>query len=107
MVFTDFVRELDLGPLHVLVYVGQLFLTSQVGGRVAGLLGLRRVTGYLLSGVLFAPSVLGVFREELVEHDLAFLIDVALAVIAFSIGGSLHIAKLRRVGKLIFWVTAM
>ena len=37
--------------LHILVYVGLLFLISQAGGRIAKALGSPRLIGYLAVGV--------------------------------------------------------
>lgn len=43
--------------------------------------------------------------EKLVKEDLTLITDMALGVIAFSIGGSLALRKLKRLGKHILWIT--
>jgi NhaP-type Na+/H+ or K+/H+ antiporter len=55
--------------------------------------------------MILSPSILGIFHEELVGEDLAIITDVALGIIAFSIGGALELSKIRRLGKQIFWIT--
>ncbi|MBW2123745.1 MAG: cation:proton antiporter [Deltaproteobacteria bacterium] len=90
---------------HTLVHLGLLLLLGYVGGRVASRLRAPRVSGYIVTGMLFGPSILGVFHEELVKEDLVLVTDIALSVIAFSIGGSLVLAKLKRLGKEILWIT--
>jgi len=45
---------------HPLVYIGLLFILSQLGGRIAGQFHTPRVLGYLLAGLFFGPSMLGV-----------------------------------------------
>lgn len=89
---------------HLLIYVGLLLLASQGGGWIANLLGAPRVIGYLASGLLLGPSTFGVMSHELVNRDLSLVTDIALAVIAFAIGGSLELSKLQRLGVAIFAV---
>jgi Kef-type K+ transport system membrane component KefB len=100
----------DLGYLvqlpeevHLLVYVGLLLLLSQLGGKVARWIHAPRVTGYLIAGIVFGPSLLGLWNKGLIENELAVMVDVALGVIAFSVGSSLHWSKVRRLGGVIFW----
>lgn len=94
-----------LKTAHPLVFLGLLLLLSHFGGKVANYLKAPRVTGYLVVGVLLSPSVLGLFHERLVKEDLTLITDIALAIIAFSIGGALRLAKLKRLGKHILWIT--
>ena len=68
---------------HILVYIGLLFLASQIAGRVAGLIRVPRVVGYLIVGILLGPSLFGLLDEELVQHRLVLITDIALAIIAF------------------------
>ena len=95
---SDVARFFAPDQVHILVYAGLLLLASQVGGRVASLLNAPRVTGYLVVGILLGPSVFGVLSRDLVSHDMALVTDIALAIIAFSIGGSLALPKLKRLG---------
>lgn len=91
--------------LHPLTYVGMLLLLSYAGGHLANLLKAPRVIGYLFTGILLSPSVTGILHEHLVWEQLNPITHIALAVIAFSIGGSLEGAKVRRLGKQILWIT--
>lgn len=92
-------------PLHPLTYVGMLLLLSYAGGHLANRLKAPRVIGYLVVGILLSPSVTGILSEGLVWEELNPVTDIALAVIAFSIGGSLEWAKVGRLGKQILWIT--
>ncbi len=96
----DFLQE-----LHPLVFVGLLLLASYAGGRIANSLKIPRVTGYLVAGMLLSPSVSGFFHERLVKEELTLITHIALAIIAFSIGGSLGLDKIKRLGKPISWIT--
>ncbi|SHJ29541.1 Kef-type K+ transport system, membrane component KefB [Malonomonas rubra DSM 5091] len=94
-----------LSQAHSLVFLGLLLLLSHFGGKVANYFNAPRVTGYLVIGILVSPSVLGVFHERLVKDELSLITDMALSIIAFSIGGSLGVAKLKKLGKQILWIT--
>ena len=91
--------------IHPLVYIGLLLVLSYAGGKVANYFKAPRVTGYLVIGVLLSPSLLGLFHESLIKEELTIITDIALSIIAFSIGGSLSLIKLKRLGKHIFWIT--
>jgi Kef-type K+ transport system membrane component KefB len=90
--------------LHPLAYVGILLLAGFVGGKIANRLNAPRVTGYLVAGMCLSPSALGVLDQHAVEVRFALITDLALAVIAFSIGGTLALRKLKRLGGPIFWI---
>jgi len=90
---------------NLLVYIGLLLLLSYAGGKLANFLKAPRVSGYLVIGMILSPSVLGLFHERLVKKELTLITDIALAIIAFSIGGGLGLAKLRKLGKHILWIT--
>ncbi|MBW2011509.1 MAG: cation:proton antiporter [Deltaproteobacteria bacterium] len=94
-----------LKTAHPLFYIGLLLLFSYAGGKVANCLKAPRVTGYLVTGMLLSPSLLGLFHERLVKEDLTLITDIALAIIAFSIGGSLSWTKLKKLGKQILCIT--
>lgn len=94
-----------LEGLHPLVYIGLLLVLSYVGGKLANYFQAPRVVGYLIIGMLLSPSVSGVFHEKLVKEELTLITHIALAIIAFSIGGSLELAKVKRFGKHILWIT--
>lgn len=93
--------------IHPLVYIGLLLLLSYAGGKAANYFNAPRVTGYLVIGILLSPSLLGLFHESLVKEELTIVTDIALSIIAFSIGGSLSLIKLKKLGKHIFWITFM
>ncbi|MCP3678497.1 MAG: sodium:proton antiporter [Deltaproteobacteria bacterium] len=89
---------------HALVQIGLLLLFGYLGGRVANYFDFPRVSGYIVIGVVLSPSVSGLFHEELVREDLAIITDIALGIIAFSIGGSLELKNLRRLYGSILWI---
>lgn len=93
--------------VHLLVYTGLLFLASQLGGKLATLLNAPRMVGYLLTGIILGPSVLGLFPENVVTEDLEIITEISLAIIAFLIGGSLKLEQLKLMKGVILWITVV
>jgi Kef-type K+ transport system membrane component KefB len=102
---------LNLNPInhlhqaHPLFHIGMLLVCGYTGGKIANYLKAPRVSGYIVTGMLLSPSLLGVFHGELVKEDLTVITDMALGIIAFSIGGTLELIRLKRLGKYIFPIT--
>lgn len=90
---------------HPLLAVGILLILGWAGGRAANAMGLPRVTGYLLAGLLTGPAVFHVLSRTLVDKDLYVITEMALGVIAYAIGGSLVYERLKRLGSSILWIT--
>ncbi len=63
-------------------------------GEIAHRLRLPRIFGYIVAGVLMSPSLLNVFGKNTVS-DLEISTPIALSIIAYSIGGSLHLPELK------------
>ncbi|MBE9537411.1 MAG: cation:proton antiporter [Proteobacteria bacterium] len=87
-----------------LLQVGMLLLLGFLGGMAANRVGFPRVSGYIVTGMLLSPSVSGFFREELIRDELSIITDIALGIIAFSIGGSLVVKQLKKLYSSILWI---
>ncbi len=94
-----------LDGLHLLFYVGLMFIISQIAGNLATYFKLPRMIGYISAGILCGPYVIGWYGQTLIEQDLQFFRDFALAIIAFSIGGSLELPVLKRMRSSLAWIT--
>ncbi|MBR7142216.1 MAG: cation:proton antiporter [Clostridia bacterium] len=84
-----------------------LALATAVGlvfNRLAKLIGLPNVTGYLIAGLLIGPFVLDLFGHEALK-SASVLTEVALGFIAFSIGGEFKWAHLKSVGRTALIIT--
>ncbi|PNU20367.1 hypothetical protein C2E25_07325 [Geothermobacter hydrogeniphilus] len=86
---------------HLFSALAIVLLGSLVGGRLAALLRLPRVTGYLLAGLLLGPScaqLLGLppLLAEDALRELDVLGNLALALIMVNIGGQFRTDHLRR-----------
>jgi Kef-type K+ transport system membrane component KefB len=91
--------------LHPLLAIGLLLLAGYAAALAANWLRLPRVTGYVVAGILLSPSLTGIFRVTEVEALLGFVSQMALAVIAFAIGGTLKMSQVKVLGKPILWIT--
>jgi Kef-type K+ transport system membrane component KefB len=94
--------EMDL---HILVYTGLLFLLGEFGGRLAEVIKLPRLIGYLLFGVLFGPFVIGLFSQKIINEHLRVVVEIALSFIAFSIGGSIKFERIKQLKRAILAIT--
>lgn len=87
--------------IGILLMAGLLFGT--LGSRY---LGVPRVVGYILLGMLFAPDLLGGWLGMDATAWTEPMVSVALGIIAYLIGGSASIAQLKRLGWGIVGATA-
>lgn len=94
-----------LGSAHPLLYLGILILAGYTGGRLAHAVKLPRISGYIIAGMLLSPSVSGILGGSILEGELSLVTDIALGVIAFSIGGALKLPTLKKLGKPIVVIT--
>ena len=81
--------------LNTLTYLAILLLGGLFFGRLAKLIHLPNVTGYLVGGLLLGPSVLNVIpHEALVEFEL--ISEMALAIAGKVVGRELSDADQSR-----------
>lgn len=100
---TDTVPILDI-TLHYLAPTGAVMLLGLLGGKLARLIKLPKVTGYLLTGIIIGPSLLNLISTTVVRN-LSLINDIALGLIMFAIGGVFEIHHIRSVGKKTLWLT--
>jgi len=91
--------------LNPLLMLGLLLVAGYLFGLAANRVKLPRVTGYIIAGLVLSPSVTGILEAHLVESHLVFVTDMALAIIAFAIGGSLRMSQIRALEGPILWIT--
>lgn len=91
--------------MNSILAVGILVIAGFFGGLVAKKIRYPRISGYIIVGMLLSPSVLNVIPSQLIREDLSVITDVALGVVAYLIGGSLSIERLKKLGKNIVTIT--
>ncbi|MBA7499187.1 MAG: sodium:proton antiporter [Clostridia bacterium] len=91
--------------MNSILAVGVLVIAGFFGGLVAKKIRYPRISGYIIVGMLLSPSVLNVIPSQLIKEDLSVITDIALGVVAYLIGGSLSIERLKKLGKNIVTIT--
>ncbi len=90
----------------VILLLGVALLLAFAVGQVFRKLGIPQVVGFIVAGVFMGPSFLGLIPSEL-NQNLTFISDIVLGLIGFDMGGHLHFAELRHLGKSIIWIVVM
>ena len=84
--------------MNILFVIGLLLIVGYSLGFLADKAGLPRIIGYIATGILFSPNTFGFLENDMVIGTEP-LIDVSLAFIAFEVGGSLKLDKLKNYGS--------
>jgi len=90
--------------MYELLSVGLVILLGILGGKLSHRYKIPRVTGYMLTGLLFGPSVLGLISSSTLE-SIHMINDIALGLILFTIGGEIDLHKLRTSARKMISVT--
>lgn len=86
--------------LAVALFVGFIF------GKLAELIKIPAITGYIIAGVLLGPSVFGILTDnDLTSLDV--ITNFVLGIIAYQIGTELWLPKVKKSGKSIIVITAI
>ena len=99
--------------MNQIVCIALALLAGLLSSRLMKLLRLPNVTGYLISGIIFGPFVLGKYiggwsTDPLSGNSIqaiSWISDIALGFIAFTIGCSFKTSSLKAVGKRIVIIT--
>jgi Kef-type K+ transport system membrane component KefB len=83
---------------------GYLLLTAFMAGSLFKSIGLPRLTGYLATGIVVGPHVLGLLSAHVVG-DLRIFNGVAIALIALTAGSEMHFSSMRPLLRNIGWIT--
>ncbi len=93
------------------LYLGALLILCLMMGRFVSHFRVPKVTGYLLAGIMLSPSAINIFSNVLSQRlddsicELRFLCDLALGLIAFSIGGEFQNERFKKMGKKIITIS--
>ena len=90
----------------VLLSLAVILLLGFLSTRLTKRLGLPYVSGYIVSGIIIGPHLLGVIPQDVVDR-MSFVSDVALAFIAFGVGRFFKKETLRATGTSVILVTVL
>jgi Kef-type K+ transport system membrane component KefB len=77
---------------------GLLLMVGYLIGKLAALVRLPEITGYIVAGLILGEGVSGIFPGHMHE-SFQIVTEVALGLIALTIGAEFSAAKLKRIGK--------
>lgn len=97
--------EIVPAEMHSAVSLGILLLASLVGGIVADLVRIPKVTAYLLAGMLVGPSVAHWISSEHM-HQLEPLTKLAMALVLLELGCGFPLAHLRPILRRALWLSS-
>lgn len=80
------------------LYIAVLLLTGLGAGSLAKRFKIPSVTGYILCGLILGPSVFNLISSE-VYYSLSFVNELALGMLALSVGTELHYRVFKAFGK--------
>jgi len=86
------------------ILVGFVLLAASAAGALASAVGLPRLTGFIVVGIVAGPSLVGLLPPGAVD-DLRLIDSFALALIAMLAGGELQVETLRPQARAIIVTT--
>ncbi|HMB92462.1 MAG TPA: cation:proton antiporter, partial [Rhodothermales bacterium] len=81
-----------------LVSVGFILLAAYTLGEITSRFGLPKITGYILTGLVFGPYVINLFSVEVVDN-LKIINGLAIGLIALSAGGEMKVSSLKQIAR--------
>ncbi len=101
----EYIIELrDLLGHHALFTLGMLLVVGYLMGKLAAKVRLPEISGFIIAGLLLGDSLTGIVPHHMGEN-LKIVTEVALGLIALTIGGEFYWVKLKRVGREVIIIT--
>jgi len=94
----------DLFGHHVVFGTGILLFSGYFLGKLADKLKLPAITGYIFAGLLLGSSMICIIPET-APYKLNSITEIALGLIAITIGAEFEFSRLRQVGKDVLLMT--
>jgi len=105
-ILSEFVHLWHYLHNHPLFAAGVILVVGYYLGRLVALIKLPEITGYIFAGLLLGKSLFHIVPHE-VEQELAVFTQIALGLIALTIGGEFSLGKLKRLGKDVTIITVV
>lgn len=92
--------------MNLLLTLGVLLIVGYLAGWLFSKVGLPKIIGYILTGILFSPNSSKLIEPNLIELTRP-LMEVCLGIITFEVGGALKWSRLKKHTKEIFSITIL
>lgn len=89
---------------NVIIAIAIMIFSGFALTRITKLLRLPNVTAYIIAGILIGPSCFNLVPSE-ISDGMAFLSDIALAIIAFGVGKFFKLSTLKKSGVKVLIIT--
>lgn len=87
--------------MNVMIGVGLAIISGYFLGKLINKAKIPSVAGYIIAGLVLGQSFLNLLSPDFLDH-VGLISDMALALIAFSIGGELLGSTLKKIGIKVF-----
>lgn len=94
----------DEGYEATIMLLGFILLASYLMGLVVSAVGLPKITGYLITGILFGPTILG-YATPLMVSNLKIINGMAVALIALTAGGEIKLNRIKHIKRPLFYIS--
>lgn len=89
---------------NIFIDIALLVTIGIIGGKVAELLHLPKVTGYIVIGMIFGPNVLNIFNADMIA-DLKTLKVLGLGFIGYNVGLEVNFKMLKNNRNAVLFIT--
>lgn len=89
---------------HIVFSTGGLLFLGYFFGKLAEKVRLPAITGYIVAGLVMSDSVSGIVHTAVAER-LTSITEIALGLIAITIGAEFELSRIRQVGKGVLLMT--
>ena len=104
LIFENLISLRDLLSQHSLFTVGIMLVMGYFIGTLAEKVRLPEITGFILAGLIMGSTVTGIVPQHM-EESLRTVTEVALGLIALTIGGEFLWVKLKSMGSKVIIIT--
>lgn len=96
----------DEGYEATTMLLGFILLIAYIMGLVVSAFGLPKITGYLVTGILFGPSLIGFATPVMVGH-LKIINGMAVALIALTAGGEIKLNRIKYIKRPLIYISVI
>lgn len=92
--------------MNILLTIGLLLIIGYSAGWLLDKIGLPKIIGYIVTGIILSPNTTDFIDGEFIENTSP-LMDICLTFIAFEVGGALKWSKIKKHEKEIISITLL